>query len=365
VAHLSCGIVGLPNVGKSTLFNALTRAQAAVAPYPFCTIDPNVGVVPVRDVRVERVAQLAGVSRIVYAAVEFVDVAGLVKGASRGAGRGNQFLDHLRHCDALVHVVRCFEDPDVPHVPGAIQPAEDIRTVALELMLADLETVRRAAERIGKLARHESRARAEAELLERVRQQLDREQPARSLALSAEERAWLAPLKLLTAKPVLYAANLGEAELRGGGSPRLAEVEALAAREHSAVVALCAKWEEELAGLAPEEAELFLRDAGWEESGLQRLARAAARLLGLISFITFNEQEARAWTIPQGATAQQAAGVIHSDFAEHFIRAEVTPYADFVAAGGARGAREHGRMRVEGREYVVQDGDVIYFRVGV
>jgi len=362
--HLSCGIIGLPNVGKSTLFNALTRAGAAVAPYPFCTLDPNVGVVPVRDPRVDRVARLAGVERIIYPTVEYVDVAGLVKDASKGAGRGNQFLEHVRNCDALIHVVRCFEDPNVAHVHGRLDPVEDVRTVALELILADLQTAERAAERVAKKARHEPDARPAADTLERVRRHLDEGQTLRTLPLSDEDREHLGPLRFLTGKSVLYAANVDEKELPEPRSEGLAALQDLAAEEGNAVLPVCAKIEAELAELDEQEAAGFLKELGLAEPGLQRLARATSRLLGLIHFLTFNESEARAWTVPEGTTAQDAAGVIHTDFAEHFIRAEVTSFADFDAAGGEKGAREKGLLRIEGRDYAVRDGDVIYFRVG-
>jgi len=363
MAQLSCGIIGLPNAGKSTLFNALTRGGAQTAAYPFCTIDPNIGVVSVKDPRLDRVAELAGVERIVYHTVEYVDVAGLVKDASKGAGRGNQFLEHVRNCHALVHVVRCFDHPDVAHVTGAISPADDIRTVNLELILADLQTAERAAERVRKHARRESEAAAELEILERLEAHLNAEQPARSLEMNEEQRHFLDAYRFLSAKAVLYAANIGECDLPGDGSERFKAVASLAAGEGNAVLPICAELEEELAGLAPDEAALFLKEMGISEPGLDRLVRETCRMLGLISFFTFNENEARAWTVPAGTAAREAAGVIHTDFREKFIRAEVTPFKDFDAAGGPHGAREKGLMRIEGRDHVVNDGDVIYFRI--
>jgi ribosome-binding ATPase len=362
--HLSCGIVGLPNVGKSTLFNALTNAGAAVAPYPFCTIDPNVGVVPIRDGRVDRIAEMVGAPQKIYRTVEYVDVAGLVKDASKGAGRGNQFLEHVRACDALVQVVRCFRDQNVAHVHGGIDPIEDIKVVNLELILADLQTVTNALDRVQKKARHEVEARAEAAALDKVRQHLDHAQPVRTLTLSEEERHLLLPLRFLSSKSILYAVNIDEADLPGAEHPLVRAVEAFAGAEGNAVIPICAKLEEELAKLDPADAQPFLDDLGLKEPGLQRLVRATNDLLHLVGFFTFNEKECRAWTVVQGTHARDAAGVIHSDFREHFIRAEVTAFDDFVRVGGAKAAHEKGLLRIEGRDYVVRDGDIIYFRIG-
>jgi len=361
---LSSGIVGLPNVGKSTVFNALTGAGAEVAAYPFCTIDPNVGVVPVRDKRLDRVAELATVDRIIYHTVEYVDVAGLVKNASTGAGRGNQFLENVRDCDAVVHVVRCFEDPNVAHVHGKLDPVDDVAIVNLELIMADLESCDRALQRMEKQARRETEAKAAVAVLRRIHEHLGNERPVRALDLSAEDLRAVRDLRLLTAKPVLYACNVDEASLPDMRSPHVDALTELAREEGSGVVAICAKLEEEVAQLDPGEAAPFMADLGLRESGLQRLVRATSGLLGLISFFTFNEGEARAWTIRDGTRARDAAGVIHTDFAEHFIRAEVTAFDDFDRVGGRKGAHDQGLTRIEGRDYVVRDGDVIYFRIG-
>ncbi|MBM4143694.1 MAG: redox-regulated ATPase YchF [Lentisphaerae bacterium] len=364
MSDLSCGIIGLPNAGKSTLFNALTRAGAEVAPYPFCTIAPNIGVVPVKDRRVDRVAELAGVSKVVYHHVEYVDVAGLVEGASKGAGRGNQFLETIRNCHALVHAVRCFDDPNVAHVRGAVNPVEDARTVNVELILSDLQTCERAMERFGKRAPREPEARAAHALLERAHAHLNGERPVRTLESSGPEHALLDQFRFLTARRVLYAANIDEADLPDGNPARVGPLAAMAEAEGNATVPICAKIEDELGALSEEEQAAFLRDMGLSEPGLQRLVRATTRLLGLVTFITFNANEARAWTVPAGTRAQDAAGVIHSDFAKHFVRAEVTAFEDFKD-GGEKLAREKGHLRIEGRDYAIRDGDVIYFRVGV
>ncbi len=359
-----CGIVGLPNVGKSTLFNALTRAGIQAENYPFCTIDPNVGVVPVPDPRLERIAGIVRPEKVVPAVMEFVDIAGLVEGASKGEGLGNRFLAHIREVDAIAHVVRCFEDPNVVHVAGRVDPARDIEVIATELALADLETVERAIARVEKQARSgDKEAKARLAVYERLRAALDAGRPARTVELSEEERPAARELHLLTAKPVLYVANVAEDGFEG--NPHLDTVRRIAAGEGAEVVPVCAAVEAELADLTDAERAELLRELGLEEPGLHRLIRAGYRLLGLRTFFTAGPKEVRAWTIRAGATAPEAAGRIHTDFQRGFIRAEVVSYEDFVACGGEQGAREQGRLRLEGKDYVVQDGDVIHFRFNV
>jgi hypothetical protein len=362
---LKCGIVGLPNVGKSTLFNALTKASIAAENYPFCTIEPNVGIVEVPDARLARIAAIAKPQKVIPAVVEFVDIAGLVAGASKGEGLGNKFLANIRETDAIAHVVRCFEDPNVVHVAGKVDPVSDIETIHTELALADLESVGKQLQKYSKVAQTggDKEAQRLVAVLEKAQAALDAGRPARALDWSKEELAVLKPYFLLTMKPTLYVANVAEHGFEG--NPLLEKVEAYAKQEGTPVVAICAALEAQIADMSEADKKVFLADAGLEEPGLNRLARAAYSLLGLQTYFTAGPKEVRAWTVPQGATAPQAAGVIHTDFERGFIRAEVATYDDFVAHGGEQGAKEAGRLRVEGKDYVVRDGDVMHFRFNV
>ena len=361
---IQCGIVGLPNVGKSTLFNALTKAGIQAENYPFCTIDPNVGVVPVPDLRLDALAAIVKPKQIVPTTVEFVDIAGLVAGASKGEGLGNQFLAHIRETDAIAHVVRCFENDDVIHVSGGVNPASDIETINTELALADLATVEKALLRAEKAAKAGGREALERKaLLERAQAHLNTGAPLRTLALVAEERESLRDIFLLTGKPVLYVANVAEDGF--SNNPLLDQVAEIARQEGAGVVPVCAAIEAELAELDNADKAEFLADYGLSEPGLDRVIHAAYKLLGLDTYFTAGPKEVRAWTVRAGSTAPQAAGVIHTDFERGFIRAEVIAYADYIACGGESGAREAGKWRLEGKEYIVQEGDVMHFRFNV
>jgi GTP-binding protein YchF len=361
---IKCGIVGLPNVGKSTLFNALTAAEIPAENYPFCTIDPNVGIVSVPDPKLEAIAAIVKPEKVVPTVVEFVDIAGLVKGASQGEGLGNQFLAHIRETHAILHLVRCFADENVTHVAGQIDPAGDIDVIETELLLADLETVTKAHERAERQAKaNEKEAIAWRELLARVKAGVEAGTPVRHIELSHEDRAELKQLHLITAKPVMYVANVAEAG--DADNAHVAAVRERAERDGAATIAICASIEAELAQLAPEEQQEFLADLGLEEPGLNRMIAAAYGLLGLQTFYTAGPKEVRAWTVRKGATAYDAAGEIHTDFQRGFIRAEVIGYDNFIARRGEQGAKAAGKMRLEGRDYVVAEGDVIHFRFNV
>ena len=362
---LKCGIVGLPNVGKSTLFNALTKAGIAAENYPFCTIEPNVGIVELPDARLARLAAIVKPERVVPAIVEFVDIAGLVAGASKGEGLGNQFLSHIRETDAVVNVVRCFEDGNVIHVAGKVDPVSDIEVIQTELCLADLSTVEKNLQRSNKLARAggDKEAQRLVNVLNRCNAALNEGKPVRALAFSKEELVVLRPLCLITAKPAMYVANVAEDGFQN--NPLLDRLNDYAAREGAPVVAICAKTEAELAEMDDADRQLFLAEMGQDEPGLNRLIRAAFKLLGLQTYFTAGEKEVRAWTIHVGDTAPQAAGVIHTDFERGFIRAQTVGYDDYVAHRGEQGAKEAGKMRSEGKEYVVRDGDVMNFLFNV
>ena len=361
---VKCGIVGLPNVGKSTLFNALTKAGIAAENFPFCTIEPNSGVVSIPDERLDLLANLVTPQKVIPTTVEFTDIAGLVAGASKGEGLGNQFLANIRETDAIAHVVRCFEDENVTHVSDQINPTADIDTINTELALADLETIEKNLDRVSRVAKSgEKEAQDQVTLLEKVKSHLDEANPVRTLELYKEERASLYPLHLLTAKPIMYIANVDENGFEN--NPHLQAVEKIAISEKAEIVTICNKLEAEIAELENNEKYEFLHDLGMKEAGLDRVIKAGYNLLGLQTYFTAGEKEVRAWTVKRGALAPAAAGVIHTDFEKGFIRAEVVAYDDFVQNSGELGAKDAGKWRLEGKDYVVQDGDVIHFRFNV